>query len=265
VPTFRPTPHLLLLILLLAGLHAASASLIRPLFQVSDEVTYLASLERWALARPHHAAIGSCLSPPDGAVPPSMPAGGKWLFHAIGAAWLRAACDAGAGPLAPLWLRLAFGLSLPVVAWAGWHSARLVTGETWPAAVAALAIATQPVMAKYAGAISPDSLANASAALAILCALRTLVLGPTVVRCAALLAWAGIAAALKDSTLFLLPVHGLVLATVLVRRTASRHRRGLHGLVVVGALLATLALAAVTQTRFTRRPPRRSSRPALRP
>ena len=82
------------MILLLAGLHAASASLIRPLFQVSDEVTYLASLERSALARPHRIpALASCLSPPDGAVPPSMPAGGKWLFHAIGAGWLRAACE----------------------------------------------------------------------------------------------------------------------------------------------------------------------------
>ena len=250
MPTFRPTPHLLLLILLLAGLHAASASLIRPLFQVSDEVTYLASLERSALARPHDAALGSCLSPPDGAVPPWMPAGGKWLFHVIGATWLRGACEAGAGFLAPLWLRLAFGLSLPVVAWAAWHSARLLTGGTWTAAVTALAIATEPVMAKYAGAISPDSLANASAALAILVALRTLVLGPTVVRCAALLAWTGIAVALKDSTLFLLPVHGLVLATVLVRRAAAPNRAWFHGIIIVGGLLVAVAIATVARPSY---------------
>ena len=42
---------LLALLLLLAALHAASAALIRPIYQISDEVNYLASARRDALSR----------------------------------------------------------------------------------------------------------------------------------------------------------------------------------------------------------------------
>ena len=240
VATLLAAPRSLLLILLLAGLHSASAALIRPLFQVSDEVTYLASLERAALSLPHDAALAPCLSPPDGAPPAWMPEGGKWLFHAIGGRILRLACVAGAGSMAPLWVRLVFSLSLPVIAWAAWSSARLIDGGTWSPAVAALVVATQPVLAKYAGAVTPDSPANACAAIAVLVALRMLVLGPSVLRVVGLLVWSGLAATLKDSTLFLVPLHALVLAAMALR--PPHHRRPLA---VAGLGLAVLTVGAI--------------------
>ncbi len=237
-------------LLLLAGLHSASAALIRPLFQVSDEITYFGSLQRSALALPHDALLAPCLSPPDGAPPPVMPEGGKWLFHATGARLLLTACAGGAGPMAPMWLRLVFSLTLPVIAWAAWHSTRLVTGGTWAPAVAALAVATQPVLAKYAGAVTPDSLANACAALAITLALRTLVLGPTPWRVLAMLAWTGLAAAIKDSTLFLVPLHGLVLAASLLRSGNDGRRQAHTRPVAAAGIVIVLGLAVLTRTRY---------------
>ena len=241
--------RLLLLLLLLAALHSATAALVRPLYQVSDEVNYLISVQREALGGNPRPALVTCISPGTGAAPPLLP-GGKPLFHWVGARALGGLCAAGAGALAPIILRLILSLSLVIVTYAGWHTARVVGGGIWVPAVTALALATQPVLAKYAGAVTPDSLANACAALAVLAAVRWIVLGPGLSRLAALLAWTALAAAMKDAALFLVPVNGLVLMTAVLPSGDDRSTsRGTWPVVLGGIVLAAL-IALQTRTAY---------------
>lgn len=250
MPTASQRP-LLALLLLLAGLHAASAALVRPLYQVSDEVNYLASAQRYALASSPAPDLTACISPPDGAPPANMAPGGKALFHATAGTALSTLCRAGAGAAAPVALRLLFGLSLVVITWCGWHVAALLSRGPLVPALTALVLATQPVLAKYAGAVAPDSLANASAAAAVLCMVRWIVLGPSLMRLAGLVTASVLAAALKDTGLALVPVHGLVVVGSLVALAwrQPRQRVWLAGLAVV-ALAALPALVGLTRTSY---------------
>jgi hypothetical protein len=81
-------------------------------------------------------------------------------------------------------------------------------------------------------------------------ALRMVVLGASPTRWLGLLLWTGLAATLKDSTLFLLPVHAIVLAVTLLRRGENRQRPR-YAMAVAGASFAAiLALAAMTRTTY---------------
>ena len=209
---------LLVLLLALAACHAAAAALVRPLYQVSDEISYAAGAQLSALAATDAPAMRECISPPDGAPWYFWMAGGKRGFHEIGGALLGGVCAAGAGDAAPVVVRLVLGLSLLVVGACAWHVTRLVAGGTFAPALACLIVVTQPVLAKYAAGITPDSLANAMAALSILVGVRWLVVGPSWRRLAMLLSTSLVAAALKDTCMFLVPVHAaLVLVTMAAR------------------------------------------------
>lgn len=196
---------LLVLLLLLAGLHAASAALVRPLFQVSDEVNYFASVQARALTRPLDPSIAACVG-----TPPQV-WGGRRLFHEVGAAVLLTACRLGAGGAAPHVLRVVFGWSLVVITWCGWELARLATGRPLVQAFAALSLATQPVLAKYSAAITPDSLSNASAALAIVAAAGLIIEGLSFARLLMVGVGTIAAVASKENGVFLPVVHLFVL------------------------------------------------------
>lgn len=251
IPAFPASQRWLLpLLLLLAGLHATSAALIRPLYQVSDEVNYLAGVQTHALASAPP-ALAPCLAPPDGA-PPAASLGGKALFHVSGAAVLTALCRNGAGDFAPIGLRILAASSLVVVVFCGWQVAALLAGGTLAPALTALALASQPVLAKYAGAISPDSPANACTAVAILCGVRWLVLGPSLLRFVGVLVASAAAAALKDAALFIIPVNGLMVLVSLFWLTWRQPRRSVW--LVPGALVVLVAvpwLIYLTQTVYT--------------
>lgn len=239
---------LLALLLLLAALHAASAALIRPIYQVSDEVNYLASARRDALSRITDPALAACISPPDGEIPNARIFGGKALFHRVAGGALTQACRFGAGDAAPIVVRLLFSLSLVVVTWCGWQLGALLSGGTLVPALTALGLATHPVLAKYAAGVTPDSLANACAAVAILQVIRWLVLGPSARRLVAVVVATGLAAGLKDSALVFVPIHGLVLASSAFNVAAvARSRAGRFALAAF-ALAVAVGLALVTRT-----------------
>jgi hypothetical protein len=241
---------LLFTLLLLAALHAMVSALVRPLYQVSDEVNYLASIQQVALATAADPGLRACLSPPDGSLPASMPAGGKRLFHLAGAAVLTRACRAGSGPWAPLGVRLVLSMTLVVITWAGWQTARLLREGTWVPAVAALSLATQPVLAKYSGAITPDSLANASAAVAVTLAVRTVVRGPGPWTLLGVLVFTALAAAFKDAALVLVPVHGALIAVSLWWWLGGRGRSASSRALAVAGLLLLGVVAAGTRTTY---------------
>ena len=247
-PSVRATA-LLPLLLLLAALHAASAALIRPLYQVSDEVNYIASAQRDALASTADASLAACVSPPDGRPPLALVVGGKALFHRTGGTVLLLACRAGAGDAAPIVARLLFSLSLVLVTWCGWHVASLLAGGTLVPALTALALATQPVLAKYAGAVSPDSLANAAAAVAILLTVRWLVRGPSLLGLLGIIVASGLAAGFKDTALALVPVHGLVLAASVGWSLTQSPQARVWRLVLALAVIAVVpTLVLLTRT-----------------
>lgn len=242
---------LLTLLLLLAGLHAATSALVRPLYQVSDEVNYLAGVQIDALTR-GDSVLRPCLSPPDGTPPPASAApGGKVLFRLSGGFILSTLCRAGFGDTAVIGLRLLSACSLIVVAWCGWHAAVVIVGGTLVPALTALALAAQPVLAKYAGAVSPDSPANACAALAVLCAVQWLVLGPTLARLLGLVLASTAAAAFKDTGLFLVPVNGVVVLNTLARLAWHEpRRRPWLVLTTIVALFTVVGLAQLTRTGY---------------
>lgn len=197
----------LLLLLLLAACHASASALVRPLYQVSDEVNYFASVQRVALVNTPDAATTACIGSPSPLI-----AGGRRVFHETGAALLIGACRLGAGAGAPIVVRLVLGLTLVLSTWCGWEAARLVSRSPVAPALTALVIATQPVLAKYAGAITPDSLVNASAAVAIVATLGLLTQGPSTGRLVVAAFSTVLAMAFKENGAFLPVVHALVLA-----------------------------------------------------
>jgi hypothetical protein len=196
---------------MLAVAHAATLAVARPLYQVSDEVVYLSSVQARALP----GVVGlarDCVAPPSGTFP-LIPVQLKPGFLQATAWQLRTLCAGGPWQdwsLAAL--RLLQSLSFGVLAACAWAIAYVLTGRATDAFLAGTIVAMHPVAAIYAGGVTPDAWANALAGATMLAATRMLVgvgrwwdtalivLGPI-----ASVAW-------KDTTTFLLGVPVLTLA-----------------------------------------------------
>ncbi|HTV00508.1 MAG TPA: hypothetical protein VMF13_08235, partial [Luteitalea sp.] len=210
----RATAWVLGGLLLLALLHAWLHASIRPLFQVSDEISYLVALQARATAitEPGTPAYG-CIAPPTGEPLPVDP-GGKVLFRVAGGHVLASLCRAGVNSTSAFWaLRMLNALTLPVMVATTFALGRLLNPESRPVALGAAAlVALQPVAATMGGGITPDGLANAASGIALWLASRRVQGGASHWE-AIPLAVATIATVVtKDTGAFLLPVAALAAA-----------------------------------------------------
>ena len=238
--------RLLLLVLALALLHALVQARIRPLYQASDEMSYLFAAQAVAIqgASP---GIRACIAPPTGELLTGAVPGGKQGFRLVTGQTLRWLC-AGGGALPLFALRAVHALSLVAVAVAAWALGSLAGGPR-AGVLAALAVAVHPIAAKYAGAVTPDAWANAASAGAFVAGAR-IVLGrarwwdfPLLAFCTAMgLAW-------KETTSGLLVHAGLVVAFYVTALAVATQRRSTH-LAVVAILVLTVAVSVFGATRY---------------
>jgi hypothetical protein len=214
---------LVALVLLVAALHVLVTAATRPMLQVSDEINYLYSAQFTAV-REHGVPVTllPCISPPDGTPLPLDPSG-KRGYREVSARLLAASCRAS-GPYAAFVLtRVALGSSLLVIVACGYGFAAVVCPGVrgLPIAVAAL-LALHPVLVIYSAGITPDSWANAFAAMAwlafalVLARPSGLWLLPVLTACVLL------AVLWKDTTHFMaiLPVTAVPLAVLRSRRVS---------------------------------------------
>ncbi|AMY11696.1 hypothetical protein LuPra_04954 [Luteitalea pratensis] len=231
----------LAVVVLLAVVHGSTHAVVRPVYQVSDEVVYLSTVQAATMAGPDSTAERRCLAPPDGRFP-QLPATTKPGFLAVTATQLRGACQAGADGASLLWLRLLQAVSLGIIAASAWTLARLLTGRDADAWMAGLLVAAHPIAATHAGAVTPDAWANAFSAIALVSGTRLLLRRSWWGDVPILLASALAAYAWKDTTAFilLLPVLVLVLRTP----SASGWQRAAWQRVPLLGAAAALAAAA---------------------
>lgn len=205
-----PRPWVLGVIVVFATAHSATHALIRPLYQVSDEVVYLTTVQAAALKPTTPPARTRCIAPPDGSITP-IAVTTKPGFLTMTALELRGLCGAGAGDFALVGLRLVQALSLGVVAASAWAIAALLTARWADAWLAGLLAAAHPIAATHAGAVTPDAWANAFSAVALLASTRLLVGRSRWWDVPVLLASALAAFAWKDTTGFVLVVATMTL------------------------------------------------------
>lgn len=251
-------------LLTIAFAHATTQALLRPLYQVSDEINYLLSVQ---FAVTHEIldgtiedrTVASCVNPPDGVMYTIAPGGGKTGFHWAAGSALLLFCKAGAGVDGLPMLRVALGLSLPALVLVCWWLYRLhLPGLPASGGIAACSLlALHPVLAKYSGAVTPDSWANvfsavalASGTLVVLRRERWMHYVLLLVATAAALGW-------KDNTSFLLISGALAIGTGVWRsRTAGSRVRIILAMVAVGvgvALLSASRIGGVLQLRTASR------------
>lgn len=235
--------------MLLAGVHAATIAVMRPLYQVSDEVVYLSTVQAMVLfnAPP---VDRSCVAPPVGAFP-HIPVQVKPGFLR-GTAWqLRVICGSDAlRSWSLVALRMAQAPSLAVLAGCAWALARLLTGRATDAFLAGLMVAGHPVAAVYAGAVTPDAWGNALAAVAILAGTRLLVGQGGGWAAAGVIAAPIAALGWKDTNTFLLALPPVALALHTVRSPGTAGVTGARTALVLGAA----AVSAVAGLRWFRTP-----------
>lgn len=208
-------------VLLVAALLSAlflvwSHAFARPLFQVSDELNYLHTVQSKTLeySLPTDRA---CLAPPDGRTLNFPPLGGKFGFHLLAGRVLLAACRAGSGTLAIPMTRAVLGLTLPVLVALTWAMGRILAPhEPFVASAAAILTACQPVLATFSGGIAPDGLANAASAGALVVAAHLILNRANVAWLLVMTACSLLAVAAKDSALFLAPLTFIIAAARLV-------------------------------------------------
>ena len=158
---------LLASIVIVAALQVLVTATTRPMLQVSDEINYLYSVQYTAAGQHRvEASLYPCLSPPDGNMLPLNPSG-KVGDREVTARLLTASCRTVGAYNAFVVTRIALGLSLLVIVASGWTLATLACPRVplLPAAVGAV-LALHPVLVGYSAGITPDSWANAWAALA---------------------------------------------------------------------------------------------------
>ena len=238
----------LTLVMVLAGSHAATYSLVRPRYQVSDEVVYTSVVQAAAM-RTAAPALAPCVAPPAGKFP-FIPVQAKPGYITATARELVALCELGSGGRSLLFLRLAQAISLPVLAACAWALARALTGRESDALLAGVLVGSHPVAAVHAGGITPDAWANAFSALALLAGTRLLVGKGKLWDFPVLLAAVLLALAWKDTATFLLALPLFVLAWS-VGRTATR---GAHLTLRLTLLLATVAIVGAAGLVWFRTP-----------
>lgn len=190
---FTAARRLHVAVLLFALTSATTMALLRPAFQVSDEVNYLASIRarmaldaqdgrtRWPTT-PVCAALGANITY-------SNP--GRPLFAWAVAPLLDRGCALFSSTAAGLlFARAMLGIGMVIMAAAAWRAAAWLGAPAALAACIALIIAAHPVLTTYQAAITPDALANPLAA-----ASAAALIGSSAARGAGRLAWLAVAMA----------------------------------------------------------------------
>jgi hypothetical protein len=195
--------------------HGLAQSTIRPMFQVSDEISYFAGAQEHALS------IGCAGA--EAQEPVAGAAGGKPAFRTV-AGWLHCSISRRLAPSdAVIVMRAVLSLSHLAVALATWMlSRRLYPGEFEIALVASLLVAWQPVLASVNSGITPDALANVVAAWAIVISLAKLGTGSPWPALGVAAALAVLAFAFKDNAFVVLVFVGGVAAVELAREKHGR-------------------------------------------
>ncbi|WP_396623768.1 phospholipid carrier-dependent glycosyltransferase [Luteitalea sp.] len=228
-------------LLLAALLHAWLHASVRPMFQVSDEISYLAGLQQRIYATERAGTdVYVCASPPEG-IPLPVDAGGKPLFRWLGGLALRSLCASGIPSTTVYWgLRLACGLTFPWLVLLTFLLSREVLPDQPTAWVAAAAVvAFQPLAATVSGGITPDSFANLLGATSLLLTTRLMLARSTRWELALLPVSVVLALATKDTVAFLVPT--LMVAVLLRGWQAAPQARSSRAVV---ALAAATVLAA---------------------
>ncbi len=216
--------------------------MLRPLYQVSDEIVYLSTVQAVAFGIAP-VGLAPCLAPPAG-TRPAIAAQAKPGFLRATSRQLVWLCELGAGDRSLLLLRLLQALSLPVVAACAWAIARTITGRAEDALLAGVLVAAHPVAATHAGGVTPDAWANAFSAVAFLSATRVLVGGGRGWDLLAVVAAPLLALAWKDTATFLLALPLSVMAVQVAQsyRNAGTTALRLAGLVLSAGLVAVAGL-----------------------
>jgi hypothetical protein len=244
----RPTRAALGALLFLALLHAWLHASTRPLFQVSDEISYLSALQQRIYATERAGTlVYTCAAPPDG-VPLPVDPGGKALFQRVGSWALGRLCTSGLESTVVFWvLRLGCGLTLPLLVWVTHRLARTVAPDRPALAlVAAAGVALQPMAATVSGGITPDSFANVLGGLCLLLATRLVLRDGAWWEVPVMIAAAAAALASKDTAAFLLPTVAVALAMRAWAATVGPQRRAL----LAAAVLTTAVVGATAVLRL---------------
>jgi 4-amino-4-deoxy-L-arabinose transferase-like glycosyltransferase len=223
--------------LLHAWLHAS----VRPMFQVSDEISYLSALQIHIYMTETPGTLSyQCAAPPVG-LPLHVDPGGKVLFRRGGALLLKQLCNAGVGSTTVYWLlRLVNGLTLPLLVLLTFALAREVApAEPAVGLGAAAFVALQPIAATFAGGITPDGTANAFAALVMWLVTRQVIGTGHWWEIAPLIGATAAALTIKDTAAFLLPVSTLALVWR-VWHLGDNRRWARYALAGTGAVLVPL-------------------------
>lgn len=235
--------------LLFAFFFVTTLALIRPPFQLSDEVYYFAMVqpvERVNDTRPSCQAISIRVMPIDTDRP---------LFRWLVTPLLYQACQVTGSPATAFHVtRAVLGLGFLIIVWATWLAGRMLApGTPAVAAIAASMTASHPVLATMSAGITPSAVSDPLAALACLG-----LVGATTAEGGRRFAWLGVAVSTsilamlaKDSAIGLaaIVIVGGPLLTVQPSNTHSvrgpRRLRLLIGVALVATLAALTALAAI--------------------
>lgn len=247
----------MVLLLLIAGAHGVATALVRPLFQVSDEVGYFAAVQathvdQFEAGTPYR----SFAAPPDGFAVDFNP-GARTAFKRLGERVYAAALRSGSAQSAALLLRLVLSVCGVVAVAATWLLARHVApGNALVVWGAPLLVATHPVFMAFSAGITPDGLANALAAMAVWQTARFADGTSKGAEPLALPALAVGAVAFKDTALFLVPLIGLawgarVHARWTQRRSTARRDRWLWLMPLLGTAALVLAWRVILATLTT--------------
>ncbi|MPY90070.1 MAG: DUF2142 domain-containing protein [Luteitalea sp.] len=210
--------------MILALLHGVTMALIRPMFQVSDELVYFSGVQSQAarlVARQPGDPARARLLHADALVYDTPT--GKALFRYSGAVAFIAISHIVPLPASATVLRLFFALSLPAAVLATWLLARQLTPRNRTVLLCApLFVALHPVFVKYASGVTPDAWANAAAMVAVWLAIRIADGTAHGMEPAYAVLTAAVAIALKDTAFFLAALLPLALVLRLIVRVKTK-------------------------------------------
>lgn len=238
--------------LLFACVFSLTLALLRPPFQLSDEVYYFATVQP---VERHEGARSECqpLATPVMATGPE-----RRLFRAAVSPILFAACQVTGHPAAALHMtRAVLAMGILIIVWATWRAGRMLSPATPEVAgLAAMMVASHPVLATMSAGVTPSALADPAAALACLG-----VVGATTAQGWHRFGW--LAVGMVSAVIGLLAKDSVMSLTVLTitcgplmvirsARSAGRRAQGLLALrVLLAGLVATAALAVALTIVFT--------------